>query len=111
MEELYELRDSKFGSANRTLSLRLTQAGYNLISSQFNNKFNSLKHYKSYSSNGSKWTLFIRKYEGSQTWYNIYGISGDYSFGSFPTYMKSSLSGNKKVAKEVFTKFINENFN
>lgn len=53
------------------------------------------------------WDLHAQKYmQGGKEMHKIYGVCGDFTFGNAPTFYNQALRGNKKVAKEILSNFI-----
>lgn len=68
-----------------------------------NTSGNTYKHKKEYKSQGYAWTLFFNKNIGK-----LWGVSGDFWFGSAPNYLNDKYGGNIKAAEEVFSNFIKD---
>lgn len=104
--EVYNKRETKIGS-KKAFILQLTEAGLAKVKKDFNNNGKFLDHKKEYNSGGYAWKLSIWK-EKRSNYYKMFGTSGDYTFGSFPAFFRTKLSGNIKAAKDVYNQFIKE---
>lgn len=101
----YTLTNSKV-CKKATCILTLTEKGLEKIKKSFNTGTNSATHNKSYRGDRCSWTLHYYKKHSKE----MYGVSGDSSFGNFPFYYQTRYSGNKREAKIVFEQFIKEYF-
>ena len=104
INEGVEIQDKKFGS-KKTKYIELSQEEFDKVSKDFTNTNKNIWMGKTYKSGGYSWKMAFAEYDGK---YQGYGVSGDSSFGRSPAYMKVALSGNVRVAKDVFTQFIKE---
>jgi hypothetical protein len=105
-EKNYQIRETKINS-KKAIILQLTDAGLAKVKKDFKDNGKFLDHKKEYSAGGYAWKLSIWKQKMGD-YYKMFATSGDYTFGSFPAFFNTKLSGNIKAAKDVYNQFIKE---
>jgi len=108
----YEYKETKV-RGKATWVLTLTEQGLNKVKHDFERDSQFFQGTAEYSFNATSWKLLIwadLKIYGAdgkkQPSYRMFGLSGDYSFGAFPSDMNKRYAGNKKAAKSIFDEFI-----
>jgi hypothetical protein len=99
------VKDLKF--ARPTLGMTVTSRAFSKFSHLFDYEGRPASEILHFSHGGYAWKLYAHKISsGRITLIRIYGVCGDYSFGHTPSYMKSSLGGNKRAARAIYTEFL-----
>lgn len=101
------VKDMKFSKP--TLGMLVTPRAFSKFSHLFDEQGRPASEILHFSHNGYAWKLHshrITSVSSEIARIRIYGVCGDYSFGHTPSYMKSSLGGNKRAARAIYTEFL-----
>jgi len=100
-------------SKKGTWLLTFTDSGFRKIRSDFKETDKYFICNKKFSHDSYVWTVYIWK--NLKIWNSdgdsipslrVFGVCRDYTFGSYPSYYYTKLSGNKKAAKSIITQLI-----